>query len=47
MELKIARVPNHPDLSSAGIASEIIEYPTGKTYPYPAPLDTLEITNIK
>jgi hypothetical protein len=47
MELKIARVPNQPDLSSAGIASEIIEYPTGRTHPNPAPLKTLEITSNK
>ena len=25
IELKIANIPNHPDLSSGGIASEIIE----------------------
>ena len=47
MELKIAKVPNQPDLSSGGIASEIIEYPTGNTHPNPAPLAILEITNIR
>jgi hypothetical protein len=46
MELKIANVPNQPDLSSGGIASDIIEYPTGKTHPNPAPLSILLKINI-
>ena len=45
-ELKIAKVPNQPDHSSGGIASEMIEYPTGNTQPRPAPLNILETTNI-
>ena len=47
IELNIAKVPNQPDRSSGGIASDIIEYPTGKTHPNPAPLNILEIINIK
>ena len=45
-ELRIANVPNHPDRSSGGIESEIIEYPTGKTQPSPAPESILEMMSI-
>ena len=43
----MANVPNQPDLSSGGMASETIEYPTGKTHPNPAPHATLEITKTR